>query len=122
MLICCGCDITVHARRGIFPCQAEAAADDAYLSLRSGAGAHRASGCGATSAGCAINNAASASEIESVAVQQFVLRGEAEDHWRRRSRKPDRLDPVVIAEMQMPLHTLTVGEAVMRLDLRGTRQ
>ena len=110
------CDITVHARRGIFM-QAEAAAEDAYLSFdraleRIGKRLRR------YKRRLRDHNAASASEIESIAVQQFVLRGEAEDH-NEAQQEPERLDPVVIAEMQMALHTLTVGEAVMRLDLTG---
>lgn len=110
------CDIQVHARRGIFM-QAEAAAEDAYLSFdraleRIGKRLRR------YKRRLRDHNAAQASEIESVAAQQYVLRSESEDHGESH-QEPERLDPVVIAEMQTRLHTLTVGEAVMRLDLTG---
>ena len=110
------CDITVHARRGIFM-QAEASADDAYLCFdraleRIGKRLRR------YKRRLRDHNAAQAHEIESEAVQQFVLRGESDDNGETH-QEPERLDPVVIAEMQTPLHTLTVGEAVMRLDLTG---
>jgi len=110
------CDIQVHARRGIFM-QAEATAEDAYLCFdraleRIGKRLRR------YKRRLRDHNAAQASEIESVAVQQFVLRGEPEDHAEGH-QEPEKLEPIVIAEMQTPLHTLTVGEAVMRLDLTG---
>jgi ribosomal subunit interface protein len=110
------CDIQVHARRGIFM-QAEAAAEDAYLSFdraleRMGKRLRR------YKRRLRDHNAQQAGEIESVAAQQFVLRAENDDHVDG-PQEPERLDPVVIAEMQTRLHTLTVGEAVMRLDLTG---
>lgn len=110
------CDIQVHARRGIFM-QSEASAEDPYLSFdraleRMGKRLRR------YKRRLRDHNAAQASEIESEAVQQFVLRGETDD-GSDNHQEPDRLDPVVVAEMQTKLHTLTVGEAVMRLDLTG---
>ncbi len=109
------CDIQVHARRGIFM-QSEATAEDAYLSFdraldRIGKRLRR------YKRRLRDHNVAQASEIESVAVQQFVLRGEQENG--EGQPEPERLEPVIVAEMQGSLHTLTVGEAVMRLDLTG---
>lgn len=109
------CDIQVHARRGIFM-QSEATAEDAYLSFdraldRIGKRLRR------YKRRLRDHNATQASEVESVAVQQFVLRGESEDV--DTTPEPERLEPVIVAEMQGRLHTLTVGEAVMRLDLTG---
>lgn len=109
------CDIQVHARRGIFM-QSEATAEDAYLSFdraldRIGKRLRR------YKRRLRDHNATQASEVESVAVQQFVLRGEPEDA--ETTPEPERLEPVIVAEMQGRLHTLTVGEAVMRLDLTG---
>ena len=101
---------------GIFM-QSEATGDDAYISFdraleRIGKRLRR------YKRRLRDHNAGQASEIESIAAQQFVLRGEPEDVVDNH-QEPDRLDPVVVAEMQTRLHTLTVGEAVMRLDLTG---
>lgn len=110
------CDIQVHARRGIFM-QSEATGDDAYISFdraleRIGKRLRR------YKRRLRDHNVGQANEIESIAAQQFVLRGEP-DEVVDNHQEPDRLDPVVVAEMQTRLHTLTVGEAVMRLDLTG---
>jgi len=110
------CDIQVHARRGIFM-QSEATGDDAYGAFdraleRVGKRLRR------YKRRLRDHNAAQATEIESIAVQQYVLRGEPDDAVETHE-EPDRLDPVVVAEMQTRLQTLTVGEAVMRLDLTG---
>jgi ribosomal subunit interface protein len=109
------CDIQVHARRGIFM-QAEAEADDIHIAfdraldriakrlrrykrrLRD----HHQNDDGA--------------ELQAVAASQYVLAGNGEDSP---AEEPAQLDPVVVAEMQTKLLTLTVGEAVMHLDLIG---
>ncbi len=112
-LMCC--DIQVHARRGIFM-QAEAEADDIHIAFdraleriakrlrrykRRLRDHHQSSGNGAE-------------EIHAAA--QYVLANEADD---AQAEEPSKLDPVVVAEMQTRLLTLTVGEAVMHLELIG---
>jgi ribosomal subunit interface protein len=51
---------------------------------------------------------------ETIAAQQYVLSVEAEE-----AEEPEGWSPVVVAEMETAVDTLTVGEAVMRLDLSG---
>lgn len=52
--------------------------------------------------------------LETLAAQQYVLAGHAEE------AEPDGQDqPVVIAEMRTEIEILSVGEAVMRMDLAG---
>jgi hypothetical protein len=51
-----------------------------------------------------------------VAASQFVL---ANGGDQEPQEEPTHLDPVVVAEMQTKLLTLTVGEAVMHMDLIG---
>lgn len=113
------CDIQVHARRGIFM-QAEAEADEIYVAFdraldriakrlrrykRRLRDHHQASG---------------AAEVEAMAAQQYVLAGnDAHGGEDSQVEEPSKLDPVVVAEMQTQLLTLTVGEAVMHLDLIG---
>jgi len=107
------CDIQVHARRGIFM-QAEAEADDIYVAFdraldriakrlrrykRRLRDHHQGNG---------------ADEIASAA--QYVLADQADE---AQLEDTGKLDPVVVAEMQTKLLTLTVGEAVMHLDLIG---
>ena len=110
------CDIQVHARRGIFM-QAEATGDDAYLAFDR-ALERIAKRLRRYKRRLRDHNVAQASEIETVAVQQYVLRAES-DEAEDAGDEPEQLEPIVVAEMQTRLHTLTVGEAVMRLDLTG---
>jgi len=52
--------------------------------------------------------------LETLAAQQYVLAGHTEE------AEPDGQDqPVVIAEMRTDIEILSVGEAVMRMDLAG---
>jgi ribosomal subunit interface protein len=111
------CDIQVHARRGIFM-QAEAEADDIHVAFdraldriakrlrrykRRLRDHHQSNG---------------SDEIASAS--QYVLADTgAEGGDEAQFEEPGRLDPVVVAEMQTKLLTLTVGEAVMHLDLIG---
>jgi len=53
-------------------------------------------------------------QLETLAAHQYVLAGEDGEP------EPDGQEqPVVIAEMQTEIETLSVGEAVMRMDLAG---
>ena len=52
--------------------------------------------------------------------QQYILLGEAEDEASNNEAPPAaiaRPDPVVIAHMTTLIHSLTIGEAVMRMDI-----
>lgn len=51
-----------------------------------------------------------------VAAQQYVLAAEPDGED---TEEPAAWNPVVVAEMETQIDTLTVGEAVMRLDLSG---
>jgi ribosomal subunit interface protein len=55
----------------------------------------------------------SRSELESVAAQQYVLAGEGTTA----SEEPVDGEPAIVAEMETIIETLSVGEAVMRMDL-----
>ena len=51
-----------------------------------------------------------------VSAQQYVLAAEPDGDV---GEEPEASSPVVVAEMETRIDTLTVGEAVMRLDLSG---
>ena len=53
---------------------------------------------------------------EAIFARQTVFAAEAEEPV---AEEPVGKDPAVIAEMRMPIDTLTVADAVMRLDLGG---
>ena len=53
-----------------------------------------------------------AGAVESETMQDLVLAPEPEDE-----EVPETFQPVVVAEKTTKIHTLTVGEAVMRMDL-----
>lgn len=107
-------DISVHVGRGMLM-QGHGEADDPYLAFdamleriakqlrrykRRLRDHHRKPGAGAVA--------------ETLQAQQYVLAAGDEDEEEQLS--PDG-QPVVIAEMTTPVETMTVGEAVMRMDL-----
>lgn len=53
---------------------------------------------------------------DAIAAQQYILAAEPEAE---EVEEPDGWNPIVVAEMETAVDTLTVGEAVMRLDLSG---
>lgn len=53
--------------------------------------------------------------VESYDAPSFVLAPSGED-----AAEPETLQPVVIAEMQTKIQSLTVGEAVMQMELSGS--
>ena len=53
-----------------------------------------------------------------ISAQQYILAAETESETDE-AAEPDGWTPVVVAEMETAVDTLTVGEAVMRLDLSG---
>lgn len=111
------CDIQVHARRGIFM-QAEADANEIYaafdLALERIAKRLRR-----YKRRLRDHHQTAGSEIQATAAAQYLLAGNGADESESHAEEPSKLDPVVVAEMQTRLLTLTVGEAVMHLDLIG---
>lgn len=60
-------------------------------------------------------------EMELIKARDYVLAMEAEKHALEQDNEEDaeHADPIVIAEMTTDIETLSVSEAVMRLDLGG---
>jgi ribosomal subunit interface protein len=54
-------------------------------------------------------------KFESATAQQYVLAAEPDQTTENETAEPDQ--PIVIAEMETAIEELTVGEAVMRMDL-----
>ncbi|MGF1660515.1 MAG: ribosome hibernation-promoting factor, HPF/YfiA family [Rubrimonas sp.] len=58
------------------------------------------------------HHAGRADPIEAVAAAAYVLAGDQD-----RQDEPETLDPVIVAEMKMDIQTISVGEAVMQMEL-----
>jgi ribosomal subunit interface protein len=54
--------------------------------------------------------------IEAVAAPSYILSGGGDDP---EAAEPEDLQPVIIAEMETRVQTLSVGEAVMQMELQG---
>ncbi len=52
--------------------------------------------------------------IESIGAPTFVIETPKEDD------EPESLQPLIVAEMETPVQTLSVGEAVMQMELMGS--
>lgn len=111
------CDIQVHIGRGM-TMQSEGAAEDIYVAFDM-ALERMAKRLRRYKRRLRNHHAASIKpgDAELVAAQQYVLAAEAEDGADQ--EEPDHLDPVIVAEMSTAIRMLTVGEAVMHLDLTG---
>jgi len=104
-------DITVHAARGIL-LQSNASADQPYPAFDAAA----------TRLSMRLrrhktklkqqHHDTRREEVESLVANTFVLHGDAQG-----SEEEVSDNPTIVAEMTTPVETLTVGEAVMRLDL-----
>jgi len=103
-------DITVHAGRGIL-LQANANADEPYPAFDQAA-SRIAQRLRRYKNKIKHHNHESVRQEEALMANAFVLHGE--DHDREEKANDN---PVVVAEMTTPIETLTVSEAVMRLDL-----
>lgn len=103
-------DISVHIGRGILV-QAEASADQAYAAFEL-AMEHLAKRMRRYKRRLRDHHRA---ETESFRASQYILAPEAEEEAELATNGSEA--PAVIAEMQTEIPTLTVGEAVMRLDL-----
>ena len=105
-------DITVHVGKGI-QIQAHATAGDAYGAFDL-ATEHMAKRLRRYKRRLRDHHR-SARNDEAIPAQAFVLAGENPD-----DEEPASDEPVVVAEMEAEIPSLTVGEAVMRLDLSNT--
>ena len=56
------------------------------------------------------------SPVESAGASSYILASEDTDED---SVEPETLQPVIIAEMETKIHSLSVGEAVMQMELAG---
>ncbi len=103
-------DISVHVGRNIM-IQSHATASDPYVAFEAACD-HAAKRLRRHKRRLRDHNVRPVREIEATLARQSVIAIEAEE--------PEETfghDPLVIAEMQTNVQTLTVGEAVMRLDL-----
>lgn len=105
-------EISVHVGKGI-QIQAHATAGDAYGAFDSAA-EHMAKRLRRYKRRLRDHHR-SARPDEAIRAQAFVLAGEGPD-----DHEPATDEPVVVAEMEAEIPSLTVGEAVMRLDLANT--
>ncbi|HUT49928.1 MAG TPA: ribosome-associated translation inhibitor RaiA [Alphaproteobacteria bacterium] len=105
-------EISVHVGKGI-QIQAHATAGDAYSAFDNAA-EHMAKRLRRYKRRLR-NHHRSARTDQAIPAQAFVLAGEGPD-----DSEPATDEPVVVAEMEAEIPSLTVGEAVMRLDLANT--
>ena len=105
-------DITVHVGKRIIV-QSHGATDDAYTAYDE-AGEHMGKRLRRYKRRLRDHHRDRPDEQESLPAQQYVLAGEdsGED-----SNDSEPTEPVVIAEMETGIENLSVGEAVMRMDL-----
>ncbi len=103
-------DISVHAGRGMVM-QGRGAADEAYAAF-DGALGHIAKRLRRYKRRLCNHHKVRGPE-ETLAAQQYILAVESEEE----EEVPEDAQPAIIAEMAHEIATLTVGEAVMRMDL-----
>ncbi|WP_371224741.1 ribosome hibernation-promoting factor, HPF/YfiA family [Roseovarius sp. 2305UL8-3] len=56
-----------------------------------------------------------AEPVEIMGASSYILASEADDQ----ESEPDSLQPMIVAEMETPIPSLSVGEAVMQMELAG---
>ena len=56
-----------------------------------------------------------AQPVEAIGATYYVMSGEQDDD----SVEPDSLEPMIIAEMETRIPSISVGEAVMQMELKG---
>ncbi|UCH76270.1 MAG: ribosome-associated translation inhibitor RaiA [Rhodospirillales bacterium] len=105
-------DITVHVGKRII-IQSHGATGDAYSAFEE-AGDHLGKRLRRYKRRLRDHHRERPEEVEASPAQQYVLAGEAIDID---SGADERDEPVVIAEMETAIESLSVGEAVMRMDL-----
>jgi len=105
-------DITVHVGKRIMV-QSHGATGDAYSAFDE-AGDHIGKRLRRYKRRLRDHHRERAEETESLPAQQYVLAGEVIESG---PESEETEEPVVIAEMETGIETLSVGEAVMRMDL-----
>lgn len=108
-------DITVHVGKGILV-QGHAQSSDPYAAFDT-AGEHVAKRLRRYKRRLRDHHRGHNAKDDVLTAAQYVLAAETElaEEEDEATHEPDQ--PIVIAEMEMPIETLTVGEAVMRMDL-----
>lgn len=109
-------DISVHVGKGILV-QGHARTGDPYASFDT-AGEHVAKRLRRYKRRLRDHHRGRGAKDDILPAAQYVLAAETdvpEEH--ETAAEPDQ--PIVIAEMETPIETMTVGEAVMRMDLAG---
>lgn len=124
------CEVAVHVGRGIYARGADEA-DDPYIAFNRAA-EHVAKRLRRHKRRLRDHHMNGSREVETIAAQQYILAGDEEAAEEHQAVGPadgtptknvpvnaPAIDgePVVVAEMATEIPTLTVGEAVMRLDL-----
>ncbi len=56
------------------------------------------------------------SPVESLLASSYILAGSKEEN---EEPEPDSLQPIIVAEMETKINSLSVGEAVMQMELNG---
>jgi ribosomal subunit interface protein len=105
-------DISVHVGRNI-QMQGQGEADDAYIAFDSALG-RIAKRLRRYKRRLRDHRKAAAEQSAILQAQQYVLAAVDEDEEERITENDQ---PVIVAEMTTPVDSLTVGEAVMRMDL-----
>ncbi|HEY7608330.1 MAG TPA: ribosome-associated translation inhibitor RaiA [Alphaproteobacteria bacterium] len=108
-------DIAVHAGRGIVA-HSGGEADDPYVAF-SGALEHLAKRLRRHKRRLRDHHNAVSRAGKSEAAWQYVLAGPGDEGEEKPVGTPMNGEPLVVAEMEAEIPTLSVGEAVMRLDL-----
>jgi len=109
-------DITVHVGKGIMV-QGRAESGDPYGSFET-AGEHVAKRLRRYKRRLRDHHRGRSPKEETLTAAQYILAAEADlPEMDDAAAEPEQ--PIVIAEMQTPIETMTVGEAVMRMDLAG---
>jgi ribosomal subunit interface protein len=112
-------EIAVHVGRGIVA-QGGAEADDPYVAFAA-AQEHLAKRLRRHKRRLRDHNAAEARAAKAERAWHYVLAGpedaDGEDEGKSGAAQGDSAEPLVVAEMEAEIPTLSVGEAVMRLDL-----
>jgi ribosomal subunit interface protein len=109
-------DITVHVGKGIMV-QGHAQSGDPYASFET-AGEHVAKRLRRYKRRLRDHHRGRGAKDETLTAAQYVLAAESDiPDQDDAAGEPDQ--PIVIAEMETPIETMTVGEAVMRMDLAG---
>lgn len=109
-------DISVHVGKGILV-QGHARTGDPYASFDT-AGEHVAKRLRRYKRRLRDHHRGRGAKDDILPAAQYVLAAETDvPEERETAAEPDQ--PIVIAEMETPIETMTVGEAVMRMDLAG---